>query len=125
MRADYDSEANTISITLAPVDHAERADQVHERAIVALHDGHPVGLQLLYLDLGVEEPIAAVAARCDLDRGVAAQLGHSPVLTLSTYGHLIAEYAEAAQIDAEREIILARDGRPGEALVREQARHIG
>ena len=56
---------------------------------------------------------------------VAAQLGHSPVLTLSTYGHLIAEYAEAAQIDAEREIILARDGRPREALVREQARHIG
>lgn len=56
---------------------------------------------------------------------VAAQLGHSPVLTLSTYGHLIAEYAEAAQIDAEREIILPRDGRPGEALVRKQARHIG
>lgn len=56
---------------------------------------------------------------------VAAQLGHSPVLTLSTYGHLIAEYAEAAQIDAEREIILARDGRAGEALVRKQARHIG
>ena len=56
---------------------------------------------------------------------VAAQLGHSPALTLSTYGHLIAEYAEAAQIDAEREIILARDGRLGEALVRKQARHIG
>jgi integrase len=35
---------------------------------------------------------------------VAAQLGHSPVLTLSTYGHLIAEYADAGQIDAEREI---------------------
>jgi integrase len=35
---------------------------------------------------------------------VAAQLGHSPVLTLSTYGHLIAEYADAGPIDAEREI---------------------
>jgi hypothetical protein len=69
MRADYDSKANAISITLAPVEHAERADQVHERAIVALHDGHPVELQLLYPDLGIEEPIVAVAGRYGLDRG--------------------------------------------------------
>jgi hypothetical protein len=69
MRADYDSKANAISITLAPVDHAERADQMHERAVVALHDGHPVELQLLYPDLGIEEPIAAVAGRYVLDRG--------------------------------------------------------
>lgn len=69
MRADYDSKANAISITLTPVEHAERADQVHERAIVALHDGHPVELQLLYPDLGIEEPIAAAVARYDLDRG--------------------------------------------------------
>jgi integrase len=39
---------------------------------------------------------------------VAAQLGHSPVLTLSTYGHLIAEYADAGPIDVEREILQAR-----------------
>jgi hypothetical protein len=39
---------------------------------------------------------------------VAAQLGHAPVLTLSTYGHLIAEYADARQIDAEHEIAQAR-----------------
>jgi hypothetical protein len=69
MRADYDSKANAISITLVPVEHAERADQVHERAVVALHDGHPVELQLLYPDLGVEQPIAAVADRYDLDQG--------------------------------------------------------
>ena len=69
MRADYDSKANAISITLAPVDRAERADQVHERAVVALHDGHPVELQLLYPDLGIEDPLAAVASRDDLDRG--------------------------------------------------------
>lgn len=69
MRADYDSKANAISIVLVPVEHAERADQVHERAIVALHDGHPVELQLLYPELGVEEPIAAVAGRCGLDGG--------------------------------------------------------
>lgn len=39
---------------------------------------------------------------------VASQLGHSPVLTLSTYGHLIAEYADAGAIDAEKEIAKAR-----------------
>lgn len=70
MRADFDSKANAISITLVPeVEHAERADRVHERAIVALHDGYPVELQVLYPDLGVEEPIAAVVGRYDLDRG--------------------------------------------------------
>lgn len=39
---------------------------------------------------------------------VATQLGHSPVLTLSTYGHLIAEYADSGAIDAEAEIAKAR-----------------
>jgi hypothetical protein len=39
---------------------------------------------------------------------VAAQLGHSPALTLSTYGHLIAEYADAGPISAEQEIVKAR-----------------
>ncbi|MDQ3630199.1 MAG: site-specific integrase [Actinomycetota bacterium] len=39
---------------------------------------------------------------------VAAQLGHSPALTLSTYGHVMAEYADAERIDAEAEIARAR-----------------
>jgi integrase len=39
---------------------------------------------------------------------VAAQLGHSPVLTLNTYGHVMAEYADAGRIDAEAEIAKAR-----------------
>ncbi len=39
---------------------------------------------------------------------VAAQLGHSPALTLSTYGHVLAEFAEADRIDAEAEIAKAR-----------------
>jgi len=70
MRADYDRKANAISITLVPeAGHAERADRVHERAIVALHDGYPVGLQVLYPNLGVEEPIAAVVGRYGFDRG--------------------------------------------------------
>ncbi len=39
---------------------------------------------------------------------VARQLGHSPALTLSTYGHLFAEYEHAERIDAEAEIGAAR-----------------
>lgn len=42
---------------------------------------------------------------------VAAQAGHDAQLTLSTYGHLLAEYADAGQINAESEINLARTGR--------------
>lgn len=40
---------------------------------------------------------------------VARRLGHSPALTLSTYGHLFAEYEHADRIDAEQEIVKARD----------------
>ena len=39
---------------------------------------------------------------------VATQAGHDPQLTLSTYGHLLAEYADADRIDAEHEIEQAR-----------------
>jgi integrase len=40
---------------------------------------------------------------------VAEQLGHDASQTLSTYGHLIAEYADSHNIDAETEIRTARD----------------
>lgn len=40
---------------------------------------------------------------------VARRLGHSPALTLSTYGHLFAEYEHADRIDAAAEIAQARD----------------
>lgn len=68
MRADYDSSANAISIALADVKSAERSDEVHTRAIVALAEGRPVEVQLLYPDMGIAEPLAAVADRYDLDR---------------------------------------------------------
>ncbi|MGC1166318.1 MAG: hypothetical protein WA862_09420 [Solirubrobacterales bacterium] len=67
MRADYDSEANAISITLVQGAHAQRADQRHPRAIVALRDDKPIELQLLYPDLGVKEPMRAVADHYGLD----------------------------------------------------------
>lgn len=67
MRADYDSEANAISIALAPAGQAEAAVEVHARAVVALHDELPIEVQLLYPDLGVSEPLRAAADRYDLD----------------------------------------------------------
>ncbi len=40
---------------------------------------------------------------------VAAQLGHSPQMTLSTYAHVMAELASAERISAEEQIRAARD----------------
>jgi hypothetical protein len=68
MRAQYDSDANAISIQLSKVEKADRADRVHERAIVAVHGKQPIELQLLYPDEGLAEPLAAAAARHGLDR---------------------------------------------------------
>lgn len=67
MRSDYDKEANAISITLVDSPSADRADQRHERAIVALRDGEPVELQILYPDLGIDEPLRAVVEKYELD----------------------------------------------------------
>lgn len=68
MRADYDSQANAISIALSGQESAERADEVHPRAVVALHDGYPIELQLLYPDLGIAEPLEAVSRAYALDK---------------------------------------------------------
>jgi hypothetical protein len=68
MWADYDKEANAVAITLVQGATAERADQQHERAIVALRDGEPVSMEILYPDLGVDEPLRAVVEQYDLAR---------------------------------------------------------
>ena len=68
MRADYDSSANAISIVIAEGAHADQSDEVHARAIVALADGRPVEVQVLYPDMGLTEPLLAVAERYELDR---------------------------------------------------------
>lgn len=67
MRADYDSQANAISIKISLGDKAERSDQVHPRAVVALRASNPIELQLLYPDLGIDDPLQAVAERYALD----------------------------------------------------------
>jgi hypothetical protein len=68
MHADYDSEANAILITLSRDVAAVRADEVHPRGIVALDGERPVGLQLLYPDLGVDEPVTAIVRAYGLDQ---------------------------------------------------------
>jgi hypothetical protein len=67
MRADYDSTANAISIAISDAGRADTSAEVHARAIVALADRKPVEVQLLYPDMGIKEPLAAVADRYDLD----------------------------------------------------------
>lgn len=67
MWADYDKEANAVAITLVQGGTAERADQRHSRAIVALRHGKPVELQILYPDLGIDEPLRAVVEEYELD----------------------------------------------------------
>jgi hypothetical protein len=67
MRADYDSTAKAISIAITDAPQADSSDEVHSRAIVALAYGKPIEVQLLYPDTGIEEPLAAVADRYELD----------------------------------------------------------
>lgn len=68
MQADYDTSANAISIAITDAQSADHGDEVHPRAIVAVAAGQAVEVQLLYPDLGIYEPLAAVADRYDLDR---------------------------------------------------------
>jgi hypothetical protein len=79
MHADYDSTANAVSLTLEPVVSAERADQVHPRAIVALHNGQPVEVQLLYPEHGIDEPLRMIARRYSLDAGALVAAAHAAV----------------------------------------------
>jgi hypothetical protein len=67
MRADYDSAANAISIAITDAPEADSSAEVHPRAIVALANGKPIEVQILYADMGIDEPLAAVADRYELD----------------------------------------------------------
>lgn len=68
MRADYDSEGDTLAIELVDVDRADYGDdETHDQAIVAMLDGQPVIVDLIGASDGVEEPLRAVAAAYELD----------------------------------------------------------
>ncbi|MDQ2759991.1 MAG: hypothetical protein M3Y17_06030 [Actinomycetota bacterium] len=99
MRADYDSAANAISIAITDAPHAEASDEVHARAIVAVAQGRPVEVQLLYPDMGTSEPLAAVADRYGIDRE-ALQAAAQSQLAASSAGPISG--VQGGIVDVER-----------------------
>ncbi|MDQ3728248.1 MAG: hypothetical protein M3355_01530 [Actinomycetota bacterium] len=69
MRADYDSEGDTIEIELEVVDQLDRGVDLGG-AVVHLADGRPVVIDVLSASKGVEDPLTEVASRFDLDAEV-------------------------------------------------------
>lgn len=67
MKADYDSKANALSIDLLHAGHWEGSEAVGERVNVSLVDDKPANVELLYPDLGLEEPLREAAERYQLD----------------------------------------------------------
>lgn len=67
MKAAYDSEANALSIDLVDADRWAYSDEVQPRVNVAIADGRPVNVELLYPDMGLEEPLQAAAGQYGLD----------------------------------------------------------
>ena len=67
MKAEYDSEANALSIDLVEVDRWEGSEAVEARLNVAIAGEMPVNIELLYPDLGLEQPLRTVAMRYSLD----------------------------------------------------------
>ncbi|MGE5281231.1 MAG: hypothetical protein ACM3N0_02720 [Chloroflexota bacterium] len=69
MRADYDTEGDTIQIELETVRQLEHGERVAGGgAIVGIYDGRPVCIDVLSARrCGVEQPLKAVADRYRLD----------------------------------------------------------
>jgi hypothetical protein len=67
MRADYDSEGDTIAIELVAVDRLDYGDDEIPGAVVGICDDKPVLIDVIGARDGIEEPLHAVAAKYDLD----------------------------------------------------------
>jgi hypothetical protein len=67
MKAEYDSEANALSIDLVEAPRWDHSEVVLARANVAIGAGRPVNVELLYPDRGLQGPLSAAAARYGLD----------------------------------------------------------
>lgn len=68
MKADYDSEANALSIDLVDARrHWEGSEEVGERVNVTFAGDRPVNVELLYPDRGLEQPLREAAGRYGLD----------------------------------------------------------
>jgi hypothetical protein len=68
MRADYDSEGDTLAIELVSVDQLDYGDDsVHPQAIVSFRDGQLAAVDVIGARDDVEEPLKAVAGAYGLD----------------------------------------------------------
>ena len=67
MRADYDSQGDTIQLDLEPVSRLDRGEEIHPDAIVHLVDERPVSIDVLNASRDLEAPLRAVAERYGLD----------------------------------------------------------
>lgn len=68
MRADYDSEGDTLAIDLIDVERLHCGDDsAHPQAVASFCDGQLATIDVIGTRDGVEEPLAAVAAAYDLD----------------------------------------------------------
>lgn len=70
MRADYDSEGDTIQIDLEAVERLDYGDdEVNDRIVVGILGERPVRIDLIGTDVGVEAPLRAAALAYGLDAG--------------------------------------------------------
>lgn len=68
MRADYDSQGDTLAIELIDIDRLDYGDDsAHPQAIVSFRNGELAAVDVIGARDGVDEPLAAVAERYDLD----------------------------------------------------------
>lgn len=79
MKADYDSEANALSIDLIEVSRWEDSENVSDQVNVAIANGRPVNVELLYPDLGLEQPLRLAAERFDLDAEALIAAAHAAI----------------------------------------------
>jgi hypothetical protein len=71
MRADYDSEGDTIQIDLEAVDRLDYGDdEVDDRIIVGIREGRPVRIDVIGTAGEINGPLRLAASAYDLDAGV-------------------------------------------------------
>ncbi|HEX3733529.1 MAG TPA: hypothetical protein VHU86_00090 [Solirubrobacterales bacterium] len=70
MRADYDSQSDTIQIELEAVDRLDRDDSQVAGVIVGIHEERPAMIDLIGIGAGIDERLRNVGERYDLDAQV-------------------------------------------------------
>lgn len=70
MRADYDSEGDTIQIDLEAVDRLDYGDDgINDRIVIGIRGERPVRIDVIGTAGDVDGPLRAVALAYDLDAG--------------------------------------------------------